>query len=245
MTPETAHSGGRFMTGGKALFRALGGVLLVFLLAMLFSSAKVIGMAVKIAIESCDRIFLGVDITIKHAALGVCKGYVAIKDLVLHQPEGELICERDEDGIEVARPSLTWEKDYILKIKTVIVKINLWRLISTLDKEFELENLSFTGIHANIEKPSSNPKLKDSNIDYLLNHIESLGLAPPPEEEPADDDADDNPDDNADDNAVAQKKAEEEEARRQEEEEAKKKGRGRSKKGRGRSKEGCRSSSAC
>merc|ERR1719223_1547205 len=212
MTPETAHSGGRFMTGGKALFRALGGVMLVFLLAMLFSSAKVIGMAVKIAIESCDRIFLGVDITIKHAALGVCKGYVAIKDLVLHQPEGELICERDEDGIEVARPSLTWEKDYILKIKTVIVKINLWRLISTLGKEFELENLSFTGIHANIEKPSSNPKSKDSNIDYLLNHIESLGLAPPPEEEPADDEA-----------AAEKDQSKKEEAQRQEEEEAKQK----------------------
>jgi len=215
MTPETAHSGGRFMHGGKALFRAMGGVMGVFLLAMLFSSAKVIGMAVKIAIESCDRIFLGVDITIKHAALGVCKGYVAIKDLVVHQPEDEIIYERKEDGTLVGTPTgnkLEWEHDYILKVKTVVVKINLGRLIASLGKEFELENLSFTGIHANIEKPSSNLKLQDSNIDYLLNHIESLGLAPPPEEEekkekPADE-------------AAAKKKVEEEEARRREEEEA-------------------------
>jgi len=189
MTPETAHSGGRFIQGGKALFRAIGGVMGVFLLAMLFSSAKVIGMAVKIAIESCDRIFLGVDITIKHAALGVCKGYVAIKDLVIHQPEDEVIYERQQDGSLVGKPTgnkLEWEHDYILKIKTVIVKINLGRLISTLGKEFELENLSFTGIHANIEKPSSNLKVQDSNIDYLLNHIESLAGAPPPPEEPTD-----------------------------------------------------------
>merc|ERR1740129_1963373 len=185
MTPETAHSGGRFIQGGRALARAIGGVGCVFLLAMLFSSAKVIGMAVKIAIESCDRIFLGVDITIKHAALGVCKGYVAIKDLVVHQPEDEIIYERKEDGTLVAKPTgnkLQWDHDYILKIKTVIVKINLGRLITSLGKEFELENLSFTGIHANIEKPSADLKAKDSNIDYLINHIDSLGLIPAEEE---------------------------------------------------------------
>merc|ERR1719480_369714 len=185
MTPETAHSGGRFIQGGKALFRALATVLVIFLLALLFSSAKVIGMAVKVAIESCDRIFLGVDITIKHAALGVCKGYVAIKDLVVHQPEDEIIYERKEDGTLVGTPTgnkLEWQEDYILRIKAVIVKINLGRLISTLGKEFELENLSFSGIHANIEKPSTDMKVQDSNIDYLLNHIDSLGLVPAEEE---------------------------------------------------------------
>jgi len=56
------------------------------------------------------------------------------------------------------------------------VKINLWRLVRTLGKEFELENLSFTGIHANIEKPSINMKQPDSNVEYIVNHIESLGL---------------------------------------------------------------------
>merc|ERR1719319_722876 len=122
MTPETAHSGGRFIQGGRALFKALGTVMLIFLFAMMFSSAKVIGMAVKMAIESCDRIFLGVDITIKHAALGVCKGYVCIKDLVVHQPDEEIIYERDEKGTLKANPTgnkLEWQRDYILRIKTV------------------------------------------------------------------------------------------------------------------------------
>jgi len=185
MTPETAHSGGRFIEGGRALFKALAWVMFIFLLALMFSSAKVIGMAVKFAIESCDRIFLGVDITIKHAALGLCKGYVCIKDLVVHQPDQEIIYERDEKGALIAKPTgkeLQWKNDYILKIKTVILKINLGRLITTLGKEFELENLSFTGIHANIEKPSADTKLKDSNIDYLLNHIDSLGLMPAEQE---------------------------------------------------------------
>jgi len=133
----------------------------------------------------------------------------------VHQPEDEIIYERKEDGTLVGTPTgnkLEWENDYILRINAVIVKINLGRLISTLGKEFELENLSFHGIHANIEKPSANVKLQDSNIDYLLNHIESLGLAPPPEEEkePADEGA-------------AKKQAEEDEAQRREAEEAAKK----------------------
>jgi len=208
MTPETAHSGGRFIEGGRALFEALAWVLFVFLLALMFSSAKVVGMAVKFAIESCDRVFLGVDITIKHAALGLCKGYVCIKDLVVHQPDQEIIYERDEKGALIAKPTgkeLQWKEDYILKIQTVILKINLGRLITTLGKEFELENLSFTGIHANIEKPSIDTKLKDSNIDYLLNHIDSLGLIPAEEELTPEE---------------AQKKAEE--AKKKAEEEAKK-----------------------
>merc|ERR1719297_267816 len=142
-------------------------------------------MAVKLGIESCDRVFLGVDITIAHCALGICKGYICIKELVVHQPDKEIIYERDEKGALIAKPTgkeLEWKNDYILKIKTVILKINLGRLITTLGKEFELENLSFSGIHANIEKPSTNMKVQDSNIDYLLNHIDSLGLVPAEEE---------------------------------------------------------------
>lgn len=186
MTPETANSSGRFIQGGQALFRALGGLLVVFALALLFSSAKVIGMAVKLAIESCDKVFLGVDITVKHAALGVCKGYVHIRDFKVHQPEEEIIYERNAQGLLVGTSTgkeLVWREDYILKIKTILVKINLWRLVTTLGREFELENLSFVGIHANIEKPSANLRKQDSNIEYLLNHIESLGLMPPPGQE--------------------------------------------------------------
>jgi len=179
MTPETAHSGNRLFQGGRALAEAIVGVLVALLVALLLSSAKVIGLAVKFAIESCDKVFLGVDITIKHAALGVCRGYVHIRDLVVHQPEEEILYERDAEGrlrATATGRTLTWRHDYVLRAKTVLVKINLWRLVRTLGKEFELENLSFTGIHANIEKPSINMKQPDSNVEYIVNHIESLGL---------------------------------------------------------------------
>ena len=48
----------------------------VFFVALLLSSAKVVGMAIKLAIESCDQAMLGVDITIQKCALNLFKGYV-------------------------------------------------------------------------------------------------------------------------------------------------------------------------
>merc|ERR1719327_2140801 len=59
MTPETVHSGDRFITSTKALFEGLAVTMVVFFIALLFSSAKVVGMAIKIAIESADQALLG------------------------------------------------------------------------------------------------------------------------------------------------------------------------------------------
>mmetsp|Transcript_60047 Transcript_60047/g.166214 ORF Transcript_60047/g.166214 Transcript_60047/m.166214 type:complete len:448 (-) Transcript_60047:181-1524(-) len=179
MTPETAHSGGHVVKSERSLYSALLTALCVFLLALLMGSAKVVGLAVKWAIESCDRVLLGVDITIGHAALGVCKGYVNIRDLVVHQPDDEMTYLRDESGQLVAMPTgkkLTWKESYILRVKKVIVKIDLWALITSLGQRFVLENLTFTGVHANIEKPSANLKLQDSNVEYIINHMTMLGL---------------------------------------------------------------------
>merc|ERR1712039_477465 len=84
-------------------------------------------------------------------------------------------------GCEETDKTLEWEEDYIMKIRTIMVKINLWRLASSLGKEFELENLSLCGVHAHIEKPDSDIKHHNSNVEYIINHMDSLGLIPPPE----------------------------------------------------------------
>jgi len=181
MTPETAHDGGKFLNGGAALFRGIATVLCLLLVALLLSSGKVIGMAVKMGIESADRVFLGVDITIQRAALGICKGYVNIRELTVHQPEEEVVYHKKR-GRLVGKPTgkkLQWRNDFILKIKTLLVKINMWRLVKTFGREFEIENLSFTGVYANVEKPSTNWKVQDSNIDCLLKHIEALAGSKP------------------------------------------------------------------
>merc|ERR1712039_379141 len=112
------------------------------------------------------------------------KGYVSINQLKLHQPEFEKIYTKDEKGVLQCNETgkkLEWEEDYIIKIRTIMLKVNLWRLASTLGKEFELENLSLCGVHAHIEKPDAKLEHHNSNVEYIINHMDHLGLIPPPE----------------------------------------------------------------
>lgn len=180
MTPETAHGKPlRRIQGAKALLEMLALTLVIVLIALLLSSAKVIGMAVKMAIESVDRPLLGTDIEIKSAALNLCKGYINIRDVVVKQPEEDIHYETDEWGTTTATPTgnaLTWQSEYLMKINLVLVKINLWRLITSGGREFEITNLSLTGIHANIEKPTADMHVHDSNLDHIIKHIDHLGL---------------------------------------------------------------------
>ena len=74
-------------------------------------------MAVKFAIESCDEHLLGVNITIKSAALSIFKGYVSINQFQLHQPEEEFMFWRDSEGKLQSKKTgkeCHWEADDIM-----------------------------------------------------------------------------------------------------------------------------------
>jgi hypothetical protein len=177
MTPETAHDGGRFLTSRRQFFQGLLALMCIFFVALLLSSAKVIGMAIKMAIESADQALLGVDITIQKCALNLFKGYVHVRKLKVHQPGDEIVYARAPDGKLVGTPTgekNVWKHDFIAKVHLVLLKINLWRLITSLGKEFELQNLSLEGVYLNIEKPDTNLKAKNSNVEYILNFITAL-----------------------------------------------------------------------
>jgi hypothetical protein len=188
MTPETAVSSGRVITDRKQLFKALAVTLLVFCIALLFSSAKVIGMAIKFVIESADQELIGVDITIEKVALNLFKGYVHVSKLKVHNPEKEMIYEKNAKGQLTGTPTgklCDWKSAYIAKVDLILIKINVGRILQTCGKEFELQNLSFKGIHVQVEKPSTDLKAQNSNIEYIISHLKVIGLiAPPKEQEP-------------------------------------------------------------
>jgi len=185
MTPETANASGRLITNPKHLFKGLGIVLVVFCIALLFSSAKVIGMAIKMVIESADQELIGVDITIDKVALNLFKGYVHIKKLVVHNPVEELAYAKNDQGKLVGTPTgnkCDWKSEYIAKVDLVLIKINVGRILSTLGHEFELQNLSVKGVHFVVEKPNMDLQAKNTNVEYIINYLDALGLIPPPEE---------------------------------------------------------------
>merc|ERR1712232_261172 len=123
--------------------------MVIFFISLLFSSAKVIGMAIKMAIESADEVILGVNIEIKNVALNLFQGYVKIHDFVLKQPEAKIDWTRDAQGKLQKNPVKTdvgqavpceWESEYLAKIHMVILKLDVWRVITTLGKEFQIDN---------------------------------------------------------------------------------------------------------
>jgi len=187
MTPENANDSGRFITSQKDLFKGLAITMIVFSLALLFSSAKVVGMAIKMAIESCGELFVGVHIGVDKVALNLFKGYVNVSKVKIYQPEMEIIYKKQKDGTLTVTPTgkkLEWKANYVAKVGLVLIKINLWRLFKTLGKEFHLENLSITGVHIHIEKPNTDMKATNSNIEYIINYLDSIGLIPPEDAEP-------------------------------------------------------------
>merc|ERR1712224_834030 len=88
ITPETARTDNKIFSGTNEIIAFLMLFIVVFLVVMVLSSAKVIGLAVKLAVESVDRKLLGVDVDIGAARLAICRGFVNLADVVVHNPEG-------------------------------------------------------------------------------------------------------------------------------------------------------------
>jgi hypothetical protein len=196
MTPETAHGKSRMLENNLQLLK--GGIWLTVILvvALLFSSAKVVGMAIKFALESADQKLIGVDMTLQKCALNLFNGYVHFQRLKVLNPVYEREYTTNKEGKFVGYYKLLngtrveefdekraadykkcdWVSDYIAKIDVFLVKLNLWRLLTTLGKEFEIENISITGIDACVEKPNTDITSKNTNLEYLINHMNAIGL---------------------------------------------------------------------
>jgi len=137
MTPETAKESAHpdDFEGYHETIRALRWWLLAVLVALILSSAKVVGLAVKLGIESVDRIFIGVDITVDQAALSICEGYVNVWGLVIDNPDDR-----------------TWQSDCLAKIDRIVVKIDMWELVRSFGKNFVVTALEIEGVEVNYEK---------------------------------------------------------------------------------------------
>jgi hypothetical protein len=158
ITPDTAAPHGPPSFDMYALLEMCGIALLTLLVAMLLGSAKVVGLAVKFAIESVDDTLLGVQITIRAAALAICRGYVNVNGLVVHNPE-------PSEG----EPADKWESECLASVESLVVKINIGRLICSLGKEFEITTIELHGVHVNFEKKQLIGG--NSNVGEVVDHL--------------------------------------------------------------------------
>eukprot|EP00747_Dinoflagellata_sp_TGD_P045309 gnl/TRDRNA2_/TRDRNA2_143754_c2_seq1.p1 gnl/TRDRNA2_/TRDRNA2_143754_c2~~gnl/TRDRNA2_/TRDRNA2_143754_c2_seq1.p1 ORF type:complete len:574 (+),score=92.33 gnl/TRDRNA2_/TRDRNA2_143754_c2_seq1:218-1723(+) len=164
MTPDSVKIPSRVFKASNSVL-ALGWTGIVFLIALMLSSAKVIGLAVKLGIESVPESLLGVKITVAKAALSICRGYVYIGGLVVHNPATH-----------------DWQSSSLLNVDRVCVKINMWRLMCSLGRVFEVTTLVLEGVDVNYEKSIGS----NSNIQEVIDHVAPPDAsAPEPAPEPA------------------------------------------------------------
>jgi hypothetical protein len=146
---------------------------LISCIGLLLSSAKVVGLAVKFALESADEAVLGTTIEVKSAALSILEGYVNVQGLVIKNPA---VFEDDPDGngerVEIPNP---WSSSCLARADKLVVKINVWRIAKSLGKEFEITALELNGIEFNYDKWSM---FRSSNVDMILQKLNDQGPAP-------------------------------------------------------------------
>jgi len=156
MTPENtlAERPGDFAYWQAFMVTALWGLLAVLASAVL-ASCKVLGLAVKFALESVDSALLGSEVEVESVKFNMCKGYVEVKKLKVMNME----------GYGFSTPCL-------LRVDEVIVQINLWRLICSMGKIFEITTLQVEGVDLNFEKGQGRgPSNVKALMDYLEKHL--------------------------------------------------------------------------
>lgn len=161
ITPETARSDNKLFSGLAGIIGFVFLFVIVLLVVMVLSSAKVIGIAVKLAIESADKMLLGVDVDVGAARLDLCRGFVNLADVIVHNPEG-------------------YKTPYLLSVGKVVLKLNMMGLAKSLGKLIEVEAVILSNVDIIFEKSSTS-----SNVQDLVKHLEGDKKQTPEEEEEA------------------------------------------------------------
>merc|ERR1719316_33093 len=147
ITPETARSDNVLFSGVVGILVGIFFFMVILMVVMVLSSAKVIGLAVKMAIEKADRTLLGVDVDVGACRLDLCAGFVNLADVIVHNPEG-------------------YKTPYLLSVGKVVVKLSVMKLVKSLGKLIEIDALILNNVDIIFEKNSST-----SNVQDILNHL--------------------------------------------------------------------------
>lgn len=149
ITPKTADYGYHVQMSIGGIIKDIGIAVLVFVLALVLSSAKVIGLVVKYAVDG---------LTVRHctlhmskAVLSVARGYVSCSGVVVSNP-------KYKGGEDFSSP-------YLMSTDLMTIHIDTWRLLTSGFKEISIIKLQINGVHVHLEKSSYG---SSSNIQIVL-----------------------------------------------------------------------------
>jgi len=165
ITPETARSDNVLFSGVAGIIGFLFTFVAVLLVVMVLSSAKVIGLGVKMAIESADKALLGVDVDVGAARLDLCRGFVNLADIIVHNPEG-------------------YKTPYLMSVGKVVIKVNMMALVKSFGKHVEIEAVILNKVDVILEKSSTS-----TNVQDIVKHLEGDSKRTPEEKEKLEEEA--------------------------------------------------------
>jgi len=154
ITPETAN----YATGPPDLYVVIqqaGWACLAVLAALILSSTKVIGLLVKFVVETFDS-YAGVQITVKHAAVSIFKGYVNLSGVTISNPD------KYADGSPAK-----FDSPYLISLNNVIVQMSLWQAITTRFKVIEIDFIACKGVDVILDKQGKSPSNLTTVKDIL------------------------------------------------------------------------------
>jgi len=105
---------------------------------------------VKWAVVAAAPKMLGVRVDLESASLSILRGYVVIKGLYVHNPQGF-----DRYA-------------YLAKVEMATLKVDLWEIVFTLAQRINIERLEINQVEVYLDKPS----IRTSNIEAIISFID-------------------------------------------------------------------------
>jgi len=122
----------------------------------LWALATFLGRSIKFGIETCDRLFIGTDVTIKRLETNIFQGIIVI------------------DGLEVENPKEgKYKSQYLLRAGLVHIDLDMAALICSFFRHVKIEKIEFKNVDVIYERGWSS-----SNVQDVLAFLKGRGRDP-------------------------------------------------------------------
>jgi len=122
----------------------------------LWALAAFLGRSIKFGIETCDRLFIGTDVTIKRLETNIFQGVIVI------------------DGLEIENPKEgKYNSQYLLRAGLVHIDLDVTALICSFFRHIKIEKIEFKNVDVIYEKGWTS-----SNVQDVLAFLKGRGRDP-------------------------------------------------------------------
>lgn len=118
--------------------------------------AAAIGRSVDFGLETCDRLFLGTEVTIRRLETNILQGVIIVDTLQVQNPETD-----------------KYNSPYLLKARLVQIELDMVTLICSFFRHVKIDRLDFKDVDVIYEK-----SWNSSNVHDTMNFLKGNGGAP-------------------------------------------------------------------